>query len=138
MEVVGKGPAEEGARRGVVNTEFEVLREMRGQGTFQAEENLLRKRTKRRESSLSVSMVWPRRGGVRGGGRLPRREGPWQDKRHPLKLFLWKEFWQWCGMNSFICQPPVRGQGEVGLRGRSRVRWEAERPVGSVLKKGLN
>lgn len=54
MEIVGKGPAEEGALKGVLNTEFEILREMREQGTFQAKENLLRQRTKRHESSPSV------------------------------------------------------------------------------------
>lgn len=54
MEMVGKGPTEGGVLKGVLNTEFEVLREMRGQGTCQAKENLLSKRTKRHESSPGV------------------------------------------------------------------------------------
>lgn len=44
----------EDALKGVLKTELEVLREIRGQGTFQVKENPVSERTKRHESSPCV------------------------------------------------------------------------------------
>lgn len=97
------------------------------------------------ENDRESGMVWPR---WVGRDRLTRRKGPlvlcsfWQDQRHLLNRFLWKEFWQCSGgsIRSFanLLWEGRMGWGVCGLQGRSRVRGEAERPVGSVLKKGLN
>lgn len=52
--MLGKGLMGEDAFKGVLKTELEVLREVRGQGTFQAKENPVSKRRKRHESSPCV------------------------------------------------------------------------------------